>query len=304
MKKILYIGFVAIWGLMFTQCTTEPQDITEGAVEGGYVEVDNPNLNYVVGDGSTYSFNSLVFQNAEFDVTKLLIYKSAAIFQSSDNTTHVSNEILAETIDVPGTDRVTVASKAYSYADLIDGLTVNGGPIPAEDGQLTIGDKFIFRVVSELADGSTHQQSYTVNMTVSTRFAGTYICNELEYWRIGVQSPSYWLGNELVVKSIDAITYEYDWGSTIGWTGPLYFQVDGDGNITYPETWNGVAQTLNGQPLITCDRNLGDLANVPCDGSNKVIKDDVNGKDQLVLTYGYYTGGSGPREFYETLIKK
>jgi hypothetical protein len=304
MKKILLFGLVGLIGLFFTNCTKDLQNNTEGTLEGGYVTVDNANINYVVGDGGAYSFNLFAHQNIDYDIVKINIYKSAEIFSASEKKLLVSNEILSESINVAGTDRLTVTSKKYAYTDLINGLTIGGNPLPASDGQLSIGDKFVFRIESELANGNKVQQSFKVNMVVSTRYAGTYICTDLKYYRLGVLSPSYWLDAELVIKSIDAITYEYDWGSTIGWTGPLYFQVDGDGNITYPAEWNGKAQVLNGQPLITCDRNLSDLANVPCNGSNKVIKDDINGKDQLILTYGYYTAGSGPREFTETLVKK
>ncbi len=304
MKKLLYVSFVVVFGLLLSQCNKEPQDNTEGAKEGGYITVDNANLNYVVGDGSSYSFNMTVHQNADFKVSKIHLYKSAVIYDKIDSVSVTTNEILEKTIDVSGSDPITLNSGDFAYPDLIAGLTVNGTALPESDGELSIGDKFVFRVVSELSDGSKYQQAYKVNLTVSTRFAGTYVCTDLTYFRIGVQSPSYWLGHELVIKSIDAITYEYDWGSTIGWDGPLYFQVDGDGNITYPDEWNGVAQTLNGQPLITCANNLSDLSNVPCEGSNIVIKDDVNGKDQLIMTYGYYTSGSGPREFHEVLVKK
>lgn len=303
MKKISIIALLAAFALVFTHCEMVYDDNTAGFKEGGLITSSKALLNYVVGDGGTYSFDMLVHQNPDFKVKEVNIYKSARIADTS-GVIQKSNEVLAETVTVDGTVNTTVNSSDYAYADLIKDLTIDGNPLPASDGQLSIGDQFVFRIESVMENGDAFQQSFTVQMTVSTRYAGTYICTALQYWRIGVQSPSYWLGHELVIKSIDAITYEYDWGSTIGWDGPLYFQVDASGNITYPDTWNGVAQTLNGQPLTTCVANPGDLSNVPCTGSNVVIKDDVNGEDQLILTYGYYTGGSGPREFHETLVKK
>jgi hypothetical protein len=45
------------------------------------------------------------------------------------------------------------------------------------------------------------------------------------------------------------------------------------------------------------------MTNVNCGNSNYVINNDVNGKDRLVMSIGYYTSGSGPREFYQVLEK-
>lgn len=42
---------------------------------------------------------------------------------------------------------------------------------------------------------------------------------------------------------------------------------------------------------------------MPCTGTNILIKDDVNGKHRIKLTYGYFTEGSGSREFYEEMEK-
>jgi hypothetical protein len=82
-----------------------------------------------------------------------------------------------------------------------------------------------------------------------------------------------------------------------------YFQVN-DGVISYPLEWAGAAQLLNGQPLITCQTNPNDLINVCGEpGANTVVNDDVEGKDQLIMALGYYTAGSGPRQFYQVLEK-
>lgn len=305
MKNInIFYLLILITPLIFLSCDDTQDDlVTANAVEGGLVSASTTSLNYVVGDGASYSFGLFANQTETADISAIDIYKSALIADADGNLV-ATNEVLAETIDVPGSSNAALSSGSYDYASLIDGLTLNGAALPSSDGELSIGDKFIFRVVSIMDDGSSAEQAYNVNVTVSTRFAGTYVCDYMEYWRIGVQSGSWWLGHELIIESIDAITYRYQWGATIGWGPELYFQVDGDGNITYPQEWNGVAQVLNGQPLTTCNRSINDLSNVNCSNSNYVIKDDVGGKDQLVMTYGYLTAGSGPREFHEILTKK
>ena len=48
------------------------------------------------------------------------------------------------------------------------------------------------------------------------------------------------------------------------------------------------------------------MTNVPCGAeTDHVANDDVEGKDILYMSYGYYTasGAVGPREFYEVLRK-
>ncbi|MEZ4907645.1 MAG: hypothetical protein R2771_08435 [Saprospiraceae bacterium] len=306
MKKIIIFSLVILSGLFFTNCSSELQDNTAGAVLGGYVTVDNANLNYVVGDGGTYAFDMLTHENSDYDIKSVKIYKSAVIYDAASDSILTTNEVLSETIDLSSNTNTKVSSKAYSYADLIEGLTLNGNSLPASDGDLSIGDKFEFRIETVMANGETYQQAYTVNMTVSTRFAGTYLVTAGSYYRLGVLSADMWVGELMVIESIDAKTYRWtDWGAASGWTGNnLYFVVEDDGTITYPAEWDGVAQTLNDQPLTTCESNASDLSNVNCAGSNYVIKDDVNGKDQLLLVHGYYTAGSGPREFDFTLVKK
>ena len=36
---------------------------------------------------------------------------------------------------------------------------------------------------------------------------------------------------------------------------------------------------------------------------NTVLLDNVNGKDIITMSFGYYTAGSGPREFYQQMEK-
>jgi hypothetical protein len=107
-----------------------------------------------------------------------------------------------------------------------------------------------------------------------------------------------------LIESVDATTYR-----VVEYFGPFggnewYFEIDSNDNITYPDkTPSGDPQTGNGQPFITCATSSADLSNV-CGGSdkNKVIR-SADGKDVLVMSFGYFTAGSGSREFYQKLEK-
>ena len=134
---------------------------------------------------------------------------------------------------------------------------------------------------------------------------GTYTVLEGYYYRLGVVNDNdFWVGEEITISQIDATTYRWEnWGELIGWDGNvLYFQIDPTTSaITYPAEWDGIPQTLNGQPITTPDLNPGDLSNViPLAGENinKAITNEVEGKTTLNMVFGYYTAGSGPREFY------
>jgi len=297
MKKILFIFCILALTPIFFQCDSIDDLVTDGAKEGGLVELTNPSLNYVVGNTSSYSFSMLVYQ-AEMKVTKLYFYKS--FFSNAD--TAWSNEVLETTINVTNNLTHTITSPGYFYADLINGLTVDGNALPAADGELTIGDFFSFRVVSELSDGRQMQMGDQVKLTVSTRFAGKYRFVEGVYWRLGVlmNTGSYWANPYWEFQSIDAKTYKMiglsAWDDNV-----LYFQIEADNTITYPAEWDGVAQSLNDFDLITCAANGALLTNVNCGASNYVVKDDVGGKDRLYMSFGY--NSAGPREFYQVMEK-
>jgi len=301
MKKILYTGLLlAIMPLFFTQCDSTDDLVTENATVGGLVELTSPNLNYVVGNTSPYSFSFFVYQGTE-KISKVYFYKS--YYSVAD--TLWSNEVLESTYTITNPLNHYVTSDGYYYADLIEGLTVDGNAISSSDGDLSIGDMFMFRIVTELEDGTQQQIAGKELLTVSTRYAGKYKFIAGEYYRIGVPYPStYWTGTQdfWEVKSIDAKTYLFQ--GVAAW--PLekfYFQIEDDGTISYPLEWDGAAQIINGAPLITCFDNPTDMTFVHCGTSNYVLKDDVAGKDRLYMSFGYYTAGSGSREFYQVMEK-
>lgn len=318
MKKILYIFSIAILGVFLVQCDKEFDDIvTENAKIGGLIDVSSAAQNYVVGDGASYSFDLYLNQNADASIKTVNVYKSfssVAVAWSvpADHTeadsipAKTSNEVLQETFSVSNGESHWISVAAMDFTALTANLLVDGNALPASDGDLRIGDSFNFTVEAILNDGRTVTQAYEVKMAVSTRFAGTYTIVAGSYFRIGVdQGADFQVGETALIESVDAKTYVWsDWGVASGWDGnKLYFQVEDDGSITYPAEWNGVAQILNDQPLITCELNAQDLTNVGCGNSNFVVKDDVSGKDQLKLVHGYLTSGSGPREFEFILVK-
>ena len=307
--KIIKILSVLFLSLLVIPACDDSESLVTG-VEGGLVEVLSPSVNYVVGNSGPYNCSMTIYQG-EIKTTKVEVYKSFTTTlptpteENPDSTeTHMSDEVLFKTIDVTTMETANVSFE-FSFDDLIAGLTIKDQPLSGTDTDYLIGDSWKFRYVSTTNTGSVVQQNKVTKVTVATRFAGKYRFVEGVYYRLGVLSSSgdYW-DPEYLFESIDAKTYKMN-GMSAWPDNELYFQIEEDGSITYPAEWKGVAQLLNGMPLITCDRNLGDLANVHCGDSNYVIKDDVNGKDRLVMSFGYNatSGDTGPREFYQVMEK-
>lgn len=304
MRFFSLIGILSLLG-----CNESVNPFSEDAGEGGLLTPSSTAINYVVGNTGPYNVQLLLAQNESANIESIEVYKSFSgtkIFTASDDSDSVvsysSNEMLDRTISVSSSD-FEFLDFTYTFDELKDGLTVNGDALPTLDGDYNIGDSWSLKVVSILSDGRSVAQRTPINLTVSTRYAGRYLVTNQEYYRIGDFRDDVAWPTEFVIESIDATTYrqvEY-FGAFDG--NELYFQVI-DGVISYPENKpNGDAQIGNDQPLTTCNRNPADLSNVNCATSNVVIDDDVNGEDLLIMTYGYFTAGSGAREFYQELKK-
>lgn len=300
MKTLKYL-FIAMFSLtLATSCTEDDNDeLTGNAIEGGLVDLDAAAIGYVVGNDGTYTASGEVYQG-ESKTTSIDVYKSFTDSQTGTTT----EEILFEEINFTDIQQGFSSDFSFNfkYEDLVEGFS----SLPASDADLNIGDFWTLKFVSTLADGTQVTNSAVVKVSVGTRFAGVYRTLDALYYRIGVLTAdeSSWPA-ETVIESVDATTYRVVDYFGLFSGNEWYFQIDENDNITYPdETPSGDAQQGNGQPFITCSANAGDLTNVPCGaGTNIVIRDDENGRDQLVMTYGYFTAGSGPREFYQVLEK-
>jgi hypothetical protein len=167
---------------------------------------------------------------------------------------------------------------------------------------LTIGTEYSF-TIKTIDDDENKSDGTTAIATPALEIEGTYKCIEGEYYYNGdlFGLSDYWL-DEFQIELIDANTYKMI-GMCAWPDNKLFFQIDGLGDITYPATWDGIDQTLNDQPITTCELHPGDLINVYCGNSNFVTYNEIDGKHKLTMTFGYYTSGSGPREFYQILEK-
>lgn len=293
--SILFLSLIAFVACNDDQLNVDNWDGT--TVEGGLLDVKNTALNYVVGNPGPYSVNIRVFQG---DVQTTSIRVAKTFYSGS----YVSNTVEDfKTISVSG-DQNSFVSYSFNFDEMVAGLNgPTGAPLSSNDGDYQIGDYWQFDYYVTSSNG-VHMNYASTKATVSTRFAGTYNVLQGDYWRIGEYYANYF-PETVIIESIDASIYKHYGIAAWPDGNEFYFTVDSDtGAIFIMETDPaGNAVNLNDQPIITCENFSGWMA-APCTGSNIAVKNDETGEDSLTFTVGYYTGGSGPREFYEVLEKQ
>ncbi|MCB0516560.1 MAG: hypothetical protein R2798_08625 [Chitinophagales bacterium] len=205
----------------------------------------------------------------------------------------------------------TEVNDVINYTQLKENLTVGGSALPEDESLLAIGSGWVLTFVGVYTNGGAKEDlGGAINVGVLSPYAGLYEVIESDYWRVGVQSGiADWTGQERFIGSVDENTFSYnDWWGPFEWSGGSFnFKVDLETNeITVPIIVNGL---FSGNRALGCDTEPEMFANVPCAGSDMLVKDPnnpnaANGAHEITITYGYFTDGSGPREFYEKLRKK
>lgn len=309
MKKLKIYTLALLASVGLVSCTSFTDPLVGNAVTGGLLTVNTGLVSYVVGNGNDFPYNASfsVYQGA-VTTTKVDVY---VVFNDNTNGEQ-SNEVLLKSFAIPASPQHQDFPFEVTYDELIAGLTINGAPLPSSDSQLNIGDAWTLKYVSTTSEGNVVVNAGTTKISVSTRFAGTYVVlPQSLYWRIGVPTDvsAGWYGAPRVVESVNATTYRFlDYaGPFFAVTNTHYFTIDEDDVVNTPDLYDGAPQLLNGFPLINCVEDPGLMTNA-CNTpglQNTVVRDDVDGKDIIYRTYGYNTtsGAVGPREIYEVMQK-
>lgn len=244
--------------------------------------------------------------NGTKKLSKIDVYKQ---FTADAITMESSDKVLFRSYDVG--DLKTEIADVIDYNQLKQDLSVGGSPLPDDETQLAIGAGWVLSFVGTLVDGGTIDLAGAINVGVLSPYAGLYEVVESDYYRINVQSGiADWTGQDRFIGSVDESTFSYnDWWGPFSWTGFSFnFKVDLETNeITAPLVVNSTL--FSGNRELRCDTEPELFVDVPCEGSNMLIKDPenpngANGKHEIIITYGYFTDGSGSRQFYEKLRKK
>lgn len=308
-KSILYI-FITIF--TFISCEEKGDFLTDNENVGGLITPKKNLIGYTIGNGDSFEYKNTIAvnQSGKLKVNKILIYKffvdSRGTANSEDDKK--SNEILLKTIEVPTNEQLVNVPYAVTYPELISGLQINGTALPSNDTSLFIGDFFSLRYEQVRSDGKTVESSRSsdaiTKIAVGTRLAGAYKTIEAAYYRIGV--PTATAANwpaQTIIESVDATNYKIV--NRFGQFPPTATDPNNIRFIVVGSTvsYSPLQTTGNDQPFITCQSSPSNFnPEVFCGTSNKVVLDNVNGKDKIYMTFGYLSP-SGPRVFYQVLEK-
>lgn len=299
MKK--YIKFLATFCtiLMFTSCLVDDEG-------GNYTENDQgPNL---LGFTDS-SINASVVTDGEEKNFIFPVQLAGPTASDYDGEFTATIEVDPASTAIEGvhytlsTNTVTISS-ANNLLDNFPLTIITAGIVPplAENPILTLN-------ITSASDSSVVPNGRTASLDVVIEYlcfsdiTGAYECLEGEYWRIG----SFSAGTSTWPPATDIIFLCGNTYRVIEYFGlfdrnEFYFEVDELDQITYPATTpDGIPQTGNGQLMTNCIDNPGDLTNIPCGPETNYV--DRTDGITLYMSFGYFTPGSGPREFYQVMRK-
>jgi hypothetical protein len=312
MKKITkYIGFrVNLFTLLILVGVIgcdEAQDPFADYQQGPNQQITDPYLQIVTPvvqfQAGTESY--IISMNAINGIKRINKVDAYSVFTDA-NTGSSSEPVLFRSYSVDDPLKVEISDEV-TYNDLKEGIVVDGSGLPDNDVDLAVGSGWVIDFVATTVDGQELPLAGSVNIAVLSRFAGIYKIIDMKYWRIGEDRDDVYaseIGKTRFIGSVDETTFKYnDYWGPFAWTGGSFdFSIDfTDNSITVPIVCCGL---FSGNYATNCQDNPDLLTNVPCGAeSNILVPDDDTGRHRIILTYGYFTEGSGAREFWEVLEK-
>jgi len=304
MKYKIHILFVLLIGSMvFTACSNDDDEqlnYATGNLErlDPVVLVRTPFTAFIAGDPA-YTIGYQAFVPADNPTTKVNVYSSFTFAGSDEPSEEV---LLFEHTLSKGENEI---SELVDYEKLKAGIIANGAALPADPVEIPVGSQWDIRLEPVDASGTETFGADGMIIGVASPFAGIYTVIESSYTRIGVPSGD-WNGTEQFIGSVDATTFSHNdfFGAFANQGTPgrsFTFTLNADNTIFIEDTETNLIAF--GNTMLTCEEDPNDLSNANCDTSNVLIP-SADGKHIIKLTYGYFTTGSGAREFYEVLEKK
>lgn len=172
MKHIIKLGVLMLVAqVLFLNSCVEPDDLmTADAKTGGLVV---PSTNLLLKAGANQSFDVVIEIPKGPGIASLEMMK---VFSQGD--TLFSNEAELTPVDVSSVNTTDTAFISFSlaYADLKEGLTLGGEPMPAEETGLGIGDYWTIVYTAVMEDGRKVVNNSTTVIAVSNKYAGYYHC--------------------------------------------------------------------------------------------------------------------------------
>ena len=160
MKKTIFSSFyLLLASLLFVSCDDNFTDLMTANVKTGGMVYPTSSIPYKLG--STPSFTVTI------DVPKGPGIDAIEVYRTFTG----KGEVLDQTVDVGLANATADVSKTltYTYSQLIAGLNM-----PADEGELKIGDAWTLRYVSVMEDGRKVDNAAVTKVAVANFFAGSY----------------------------------------------------------------------------------------------------------------------------------
>jgi hypothetical protein len=252
MKKSIFSILCLLFAItVIVSCDKTYDDFMTADVKTGGLVEPAPIIAYLLNATPTVEVGVTVPKGPAISQIEVYSY----FVRRADDT--YSNKILLKTIDVGSANATETQEPTFSfnYADLTNGVTLGGDPMPADENQLELGDSWYLEYVSVMADGSRKVDNSSVTrIDISNRWTGSYLLSGFVLragdpvlsgyytdvpWKLatnGKKSVIYWK------------THLWGDGSTVGGIGPWVINID-DSNgpenpmpITVTDAVNGAVQ--------------------------------------------------------------
>jgi len=309
MKKFLVLlSAVAL----FIGCNKDDNPVDDGAKEGGLFEVLTSAIIYNLGEmDKANQIDLKYYQGTGGKIKQINMYHQ--YFTTNEAGDPTSSDVkLFKSVDISDKTEPGYISTEISFLDLAKSTTLDGVALDTIDTDLKSGFYWEISYKAIMDDGREVTIGNKKTIFVNAKFAGNYDIVDKKYYRIGVLRDdlnSLWDAS-VNVSALNATTYIIS--GKIGpfdGAGSVIFSIEDDGSsvlpLKYYKTYPGYgALLINAQPMAICPDDAANLSSVGCNSDQNILTKEEGGDITIVMTFGYVTPGSGPREFYQKLVKQ
>lgn len=279
-KIVAGISTIALLVLGLNSCLMNDDLMTADAKAGGLVE-SSELVQFIPKSNEGVDIDIKVYQGPAIQTVK--VYKQ--FYHKA--TGEVSNVVLLGTFNVSGQNSgdTLLLSQNYSWEQLIQGISVDGYTLPNDPLSADIGDFFILKYVSVLADGREVTSNARTKVLITNSYAG-YYQSDLTFFQpnFGTYPDNPYRHVQLVKELIptDGSTCYTSfalWGS---YGETMYITVNPDNSISF-EVFGVDYIVKEGDP------------------NNLLLYSHYDPLTGIIYLYYHYEGPGGNRIFWEVL---
>jgi hypothetical protein len=268
MKNILYkvfqVSMLAVVVLALKACVNPVDLTTKDAKTGGLVVPVTSNVPYKLNATPSVAISLKIPMGP--GIKSLEVHN---MYTTVDGKT--SNEVILTTLDINSGNSSKDVDQSFTvtYADLSKDLVIDGNPMPANEGALSIGDSWTLSYTSIMSDGRKVLNNGKTGIGVANAYAGNYQCVGIFHHPTAGDRP---INQEKYLSPVDA----YSCITALGDLGASGYDI----TITVNPEDNSVVVTKG--------------VTSPVDVFNSVgLENSYNPATGVFVLHYYYIGGNG-----------